>query len=569
MARIAIDPITRIEGHLRIEAQVEGGRVVDAWSSSTMWRGIEIILKDRDPRDAWVFCQRFCGVCTTVHALASVRAVEHALNIVIPDNARIMRNIIAGIQFVQDHVIHFYHLHGLDWIDIVKALQADPVKTAALAQSISDWPNSGVTMFKEVQRRVKTLVDSGQLGPFANAYWGHSAYKLPPEVNLLGVAHYLEALDWQRDVIKIQAILGAKNPHPQSYLVGGMAKPVDPASQNALNADSIANMSQLAAKSLEFVTKVYMPDLLAVAGFYKDWAALGEGTGNFMTFGEFPKDATPNSGNLWFPRGQIIGRDLSKVLPVDQAKIIEYVARSWYRYKEGDEKGKHPYDGETEAAYTGPKPPYEFLEVEKKYSWVKAPRYDGMAMEVGPLARVLVAYASGDKRTKELVDGALSKLGVTQAALFSTLGRVAARGLETQLIAEMIPGWIDELVTNMKKSDFRIHQQDLWEPSTWPKEARGYGFHDAPRGALCHWIVIRDGKIANYQAVVPSTWNLSPRDAKGVKGPVEAALIGTPVADPKMPLEILRTVHSFDPCMACAVHLVDATGRDLISVKER
>jgi Ni,Fe-hydrogenase I large subunit len=569
MARIAIDPITRIEGHLRIEAQVEGGRVVDAWSSSTMWRGIEIILKDRDPRDAWVFCQRICGVCTTVHALASVRAVEHALNIVIPDNARIMRNIIAGIQFVQDHVIHFYHLHGLDWIDILKALQADPAKTAALAQSISDWPNSSVTMFKEVQRRMKTLVDSGQLGPFANAYWGHPAYKLPPEVNLLGVAHYLEALDWQRDVIKIQAILGAKNPHPQSYLVGGMSKPVDPASQNALNADSIANMSQLAAKSLEFVTKVYIPDLLAVAGFYKDWAALGEGTGNFMTFGEFPKDATPNSDNLWFPRGQIIGRDLSKVLPVDQAKIIEYVARSWYRYKEGDEKGKHPYDGETEAAYTGPKPPYEFLEVDKKYSWVKAPRYDGMAMEVGPLARVLVAYASGDKRTKELVDGALSKLGVTQAALFSTLGRMAARGLETQLIAEMIPRWIDELVTNMKKSDFRIHQQDLWEPSTWPKEARGFGFHDAPRGALCHWIVIRDKKIANYQAVVPSTWNLSPRDAKGVKGPVEAALIGTPVADPKMPLEILRTVHSFDPCMACAVHLVDATGRDLVSVKER
>ncbi len=449
----------------------------------------------------------------------------------------------------------------------MSALKADPARTSSLAQSISDWPKSSASYFKGIQDKVKTLVDSGQLGPFANAYWGHPAYKLPPEANLMAVAHYLEALDWQRDVIKIQALLGAKNPHAQTYLVGGMSIPVDPNSQAALNAGSIAFISGLEKKALEFVQKVYIPDLLAVASFYKEWANYGGGVGNFLAYGEFPNDNESNSANLWLQRGIIKNKDLSKVHPVDHTKIMEYVTHSWYEYKEGDAKAKHPWEGETNFKYTGPKPPYEFLDTNKKYSWLKAPRYEDMPMEVGPLARMLVAYASGHKRVKEVVDSVLKKLGVGPEALFSTLGRVAARGIETLVTAEMLPVWLDQLAANMKKGDYRIHNGDRWEPSSWPKEAKGYGFHEAPRGALGHWVFIKDGKIANYQCVVPSTWNGSPRDAKGQKGPYEASLIGTPVADPNKPVEILRTVHSFDPCMACAVHVVDATGKEVTKIR--
>lgn len=496
-----------------------------------------------------------------------MRAVEDALKIIIPDNARIIRNLISGIQFVQDHVIHFYHLHALDWVDIVSALKADPAKTSSLAQSLSDWPKSSSSYFKTIQDKVKALVESGQLGPFSNAYWGHPAYKLPPEANLMAVAHYLDALDWQRDVIKIQALLGAKNPHAQTYLVGGMSIPVDPDSQNALNADSIAFMSGLAKKALEFVEKVYIPDLLAVASFYKEWANYGGGVGNFLAYGEFPNDNEPNSANLWLPRGIIKHKDLSKVYSVDHTKIMEYVTHSWYEYKEGDGKAKHPWEGETNFKYTGPKPPYDFLNTDRKYSWLKAPRYEDMPMEVGPLARMLVAYASGHKRIKEVVDSVLKKLGVGAEALFSTLGRVAARGIETLVTAEMLPVWLNELAQNMKKGDLRIHNGEKWDPSSWPKEARGYGFHEAPRGALGHWIHIKDGKIANYQCVVPSTWNGSPRDSKGQRGPYEESLIGTPVADPNRPVEILRTVHSFDPCMACAVHVVDTDGKEITKIR--
>jgi [NiFe] hydrogenase large subunit/hydrogenase large subunit len=496
-----------------------------------------------------------------------VRAVENALAIVIPDNARIIRNIITAIQYVQDHVIHFYHLHALDWVDVVSALKADPAKTASLAQSISDWPNSTAAYFKGIQNKVKTLVESGQLGPFANAYWGHPSYKLPPEANLMAVAHYLEALDWQRDVIKIQALLGSKNPHAQTYLVGGMSIPIDPNSQNALNAGSIAFMLDLAQKAKTFVEKVYIPDLLAVASFYKDWAGYGGGVGNFLAYGVFEQDNVSNTSNLYFQRGIIKNKDLSKVHPVDHTKVMEYVTHSWYEYKEGDGKGKHPWEGETNYKYSGPKPPYEFLDTNKKYSWLKAPRYEEMPMEVGPLARMLVAYGSGHKRVKEVVDSVLKKLGIGPEALFSTLGRVAARGIETLITAEMLPVWIGELAVNMKKGDFKIHNGDKWEPSKWPKEAKGYGLHEAPRGALGHWVLIKDGKISNYQCVVPSTWNGSPRDAKGQKGPYEASLIGTPVADPNKPVEILRTIHSFDPCMACAVHVVDAAGKEVTKIR--
>jgi [NiFe] hydrogenase large subunit/hydrogenase large subunit len=496
-----------------------------------------------------------------------VRAVENALGIVVPMNAVTIRNIISGIQYVHDHVVHFYHLHALDWVDVVSALKADPGNTASLAQSLSDWPTSSPTHFRSVQNKIKALVESGQLSLFTNAYWGHPAYKLPPEANLMAVAHYLEALDWQKDVIRMHGLLGAKNPHPQTYLVGGVSIPISPNSQNALNAGSIALMEEIAAKAQKFVEKVYIPDLLAIASFYKDWTRYGGGAGHYLSFGEFPNNGDSNTSYCWLPRGIIKSRDLSKVYPVDQTNIAEYVAHSWYEYKDGDEKSKHPWEGETNPKHTGPKPPYQSLDTTQKYSWVKTPRYEGTAMEVGPLARMLIAYASGHKRVKEVVGDVLKKLGVGPEALFSTLGRVAARGIETLVTAEMIPVWIGQLSANIKTGDLRIHNGEKWDPSTWPKEARGYGFHEAPRGSLCHWIVIRDGKVANYQAVVPSTWNGSPRDEKGQRGPYEASLIGTPLADPNRPIEILRTIHSFDPCMACAVHLVDGKRKELIEVK--
>jgi Ni,Fe-hydrogenase I large subunit len=568
MSRVIVDPVTRIEGHLRIEAEVDGGMVRDAWSSCTMFRGIELILKGRDPRDAWAFTQRICGVCTTVHAIASIRAVENAIGAAPPPNARLLRNLIIAAQAVQDHVIHFYHLHALDWVDIVSALSADPSKTSSLAESISDWPLSSPRYFAGIRDRIKGFVDRGQLGPFANAYWGHPAYRLPPEANLMAVAHYLEALDWQREFIKMHAVLGGKNPHLQSFLVGGMATPVDPDSQAALNTGTIAALKQLVAKARDFVVRVYIPDLLAVASFYKDWAGHGRGVGNYLAYGEYPDDDTTRPP-LFLPGGVIRGRDLSKAEPFDQTKVTEYVAHSWYQYQQGESVALHPYQGETTPNYTGPTPPYErlYTEADSKYSWLKSPRYDDQPMEVGPLARMLVAYVSGHARVKELVGTVLKALNVGPEALFSTLGRVAARGIETQVLAEKLESWVDALGANMAAGELRIHDNSKWDPSTWPADALGAGFHEAPRGALGHWVHIEDGVIGNYQCVVPSTWNAGPRDAKGSRGPYEEALIGTPVADLQRPVEILRTIHSFDPCMACGVHVVDARRREVARVR--
>ncbi|MEX0880550.1 MAG: nickel-dependent hydrogenase large subunit [Thermoanaerobaculia bacterium] len=566
MTHVVVDPVTRIEGHLRIEAEVDGGSVKDAWSSSTMFRGIEIILKGRDPRDAWAFAQRICGVCTTVHAIASIRAVENAIGATPPPNARLLRNLIMASQAIQDHVVHFYHLHALDWVDIVSALKADPKATSSLAQSISDWPLSSEKYFVTVQNRVKAFVERGQLGPFANAYWGHPAYKLPPEANLMAVAHYLEALEWQREFIKIHAIVGGKNPHLQSFLVGGMATPIDPDRQASLNIDSIDNLKSYIAKGQEFVSQVYIPDVLAIASFYKDWAGHGKGVGNYLCFGEFPEDDTPNS-KLFIPRGIIRDRNLGKIEPFDPAKVAEFVTHSWYEYAGGDDKPLHPAQGETKPNYTGPKPPYERLNLDGKYSWLKSPRYDGQPMEVGPLARMLVSYGSGHEQVKPLVDAVLAKLGVGPEALFSTLGRIAARAIETKIYVDKIGDYVDELAQNMARRELRIHDNSKWEPNTWPADCTGVGFHEAPRGALSHWVHIKDGRIANYQCVVPSTWNAGPRDAAGNRGPYESALLGTPVADPEQPLEILRTVHSFDPCMACAVHVVDSQRHEIARVK--
>jgi len=491
-----------------------------------------------------------------------VRAVENALGIEAPNNARILRNIIEGIQYVQDHVIHFYHLHALDWVDIVSALDADPSATSALAQSISDWPLSSADYFSGVKAKLSSYVSGGQLGPFANAYWGHEAYKLPPEANLMAVAHYLEALDWQREVIQAHALLGAKNPHLQTYLVGGMSTPIDPSSQSAINADTIIRLKRLFSKAKEFVDKVYLPDVLAVAPFYLEWASIGEGVGNYLSYGDFPEaDGTP-----WLPEGFIIGKDLSKVYPIDHTQISEYVSHSWYEYDD-ESKGLHPWDGVTAPNYTGPKPPYNFLNVDDKYTWMKAPRLEENPMEVGPLARMLVAYASGHKQVVATVNTVLETLGVGAEALFSTLGRTAARCIETVVTAGQLSVWVDELIASIASGDTQIHAgSEMWNPENWPAEARGWGHTEAPRGSLGHWIHIKDKKIENYQAIVPSTWNCSPRDFKGKSGPYESALVGTPIADETHPLEVLRTIHSFDPCMACGVHLLDVDGNDITQI---
>jgi Ni,Fe-hydrogenase I large subunit len=558
--------VTRIEGHLRIEAEVDEGLVKEAWASATMFRGIELILKGRDPRDAWAFTQRICGVCTTVHALASIRAVEDAIGAKPPPNARVLRNLIMASQVIQDHVVHFYHLHALDWVDVVSALGADPAATAGLAQSISDWPKSSTTYFAGVQATLKAFVEAGQLGPFSNAYWGHPAYKLPAEANLLAVAHYLEALDWQREVIRIHAILGGKNPHLQSFVVGGMATPVDPDQQASLNVGTLAELKTLIAKAKEFVAKVYIPDLLAVASFYKDWAAIGRGVGNYLVYGEYPMDDSDQPVQ-YMPSGVIRNMDLAAVEDFDPAKITEHIKHSWYDYQGGDDKGLHPSEGETKVNYTGPNPPFEKLNTDGKYSFLKAPRYDGLPMEVGPLARMLMAYAKGHADVKAVVDHVLTSLEVGPPALFSTLGRVAARGIETLVMSNKIEEWVDELGANMGRGDLRIADVDKWDPKSWPADTMGAGFHEAPRGALGHWVHIKDGRIEHYQCVVPSTWNAGPRDVAGNHGPYEAALLGTPIADPEQPIEILRTIHSFDPCMACGVHVLDPSGRELVRVK--
>jgi hydrogenase large subunit len=568
-ARVVVDPITRIEGHLRIEAAMEGDTIATAFSSGTMVRGIEVILRGRDPRDAWAFAQRICGVCTLVHGIASVRAVEDALSIQVPRNADLVRNLMIGAQYIHDHVMHFYHLHALDWVDVVSALSADPAATAQLAQSISNYPRSSAGYFADVKKKLKDFVDGGQLGIFANAYWGHPAYKLPPEANLMAVAHYLDALEWQRDVARLHAIFGGKNPHPH-FLVGGTPNPIDLNSDSAINSKRLSQVQSIIAKMREFVDQVYLPDILAIAGFYKDWGAQGEGLGNFLCYGDLPGKSINDPSSFLFPRGAILGRNLSDLQEVDlkdPEQIQEFVAHSYYDYSGGKNAGLHPYAGETKLNYTGPKPPFEQLDVDGGYSWLKSPRWKGKAMEVGPLARVLLMYAKGHEQTKALVDATLAKLEVPIEAVFSTLGRTAARAIETKVLADAMQGWHDELIANIRAGNTRTFDEKLWEPSSWPKQARGAGFMEAPRGALAHWIVIDDGKIANYQAVVPSTWNAGPRDTGGQPGAYEAALAGHKLVNPKQPIEILRTIHSFDPCIACAVHALDEDGAELIEVK--
>lgn len=582
--RVVVDPVCRIEGHLRVEVNLDDKNVIrNAVSTGTMWRGLEVILKGRDPRDAWAFTERICGVCTGTHALTSVRAVEDALKIQIPENANTIRNIMQLNLYVHDHLVHFYHLHALDWVDVVSALKADPKATSTLAQSISAWPLSSPGYFRDIQNRLKKFVESGQLGPFMNGYWGNPAYKLPPEANLMAVAHYLEALDFQKEIVKVHTIFGGKNPHP-NWLVGGVPCAINmegTGAVGAINMERLNMVKSIIDRAAEFVEQVYIPDLLAIASFYKGWLyGGGLSSKNLLSYGDIPQkanDYTP--ANLLLPRGAIINGKLNEIHPVDlndPEQIQEFVAHSWYKYPD-ETKGLHPFDGVTEPSFVlgpntkGTKTNIKELDEGGKYSWIKAPRWRGNAMEVGCLPRMVLGYLQPKQypMIHELVDGSLKKLDVPVTALFSTLGRTAARGIETAYCAKLQQEQFAKLMTNLKAGDLNTANIEKWEPSTWPKETKGAGFTEAPRGALGHWIRIKDTKIDNYQCVVPTTWNGGPRDHKGQIGAFEASLMDTPVAKADEPLEILRTLHSFDPCLACSTHVMSPDGQEMTSVKVR
>ena len=566
MARkhLVIDPITRIEGHLRIEAIIdENNVVVDAFSSSTMFRGIEEILKGRDPRDCGLLAMRICGVCTGTHYQRSIEAVEHAFNITIPKNARLVRNLIQGALYLHDHIVHFYHLHALDWVDITKALDADPKATVAEAQKWAalsgqkPW-NASEDVYSEVQSRVTRYVKQGRLGIFGNAYWGSKGFKLTPEQNLIGLSHYLDALELQRELAKMMAIFGGKNPHPQSFVVGGVT-----CVQDIKNPARIAEFKQILKKAQKFAKQSYLPDVYMAGTMYADEAleGIGGGIGNYMCYGGFNQDDLPfyESSKL-FPSGIVKNRDLTKVFDIDQTKITEDVTHAWY---EGT-TNLHPYDGVTKPAYTGfarKEDNIAYLDTKNKYSWIKSPLYDDERMEVGPLARMIVGVARGDERISKYVTTFLKNGNLPIKVLFSTVGRTAARAIETELMVDIMMTWIDELASNVAHGDLSTWTEFNFDNVS--KDAQGFGMEEAPRGGLGHWIKIKDGKVANYQAVVPSTWNAAPRDYKGRLGAYESSLIGTKVANPDQPLEILRTIHSFDPCIACAVHIIDTNGKEL------
>ena len=561
--RITVDPVTRIEGHLRIDCEVDNGKVTNAWSSGQMWRGIELILQGRDPRDAWVFTQRICGVCTTVHAIVSVRAVENALQLEVPVNAQYIRNMIVAAHAVHDHIVHFYHLSALDWVDVVSALQADPAATAKLASTLSDWPRNTVQELTAVKKRLQKLVESGQLGIFANGYWGHPAMKLPPEVNLLAAAHYLQALEYQRTANQIVSILGSKTPHIQNLAVGGVANPINLDSQSTLTLERLFHIKSLIDEIGDFVKQVYLPDIAAVGAFYADWTQYGAGVMNYLCVPEMPLDTIGNEFEL--PGGYITDGDLSTFQPISSFQdaffeqgVAESSKHAWY---EGS-ASLHPYEGETVPQYTD-------FEDDGKYSWVKAPTFNGQRAQVGPLANVLCMAAAGHEPTKRYLDTVIntaSSLAGTQiplSALHSTIGRHAARAVRCAVYYESLQNQWQLLMDNIGRGDYETFNR----PTFMKGEQRGFGFHEAPRGTLSHWVVIRDGKIANYQAVVPSTWNAGPRDEADELGPYEASLLDNPIADPERPLEVIRTVHSFDPCLACAIHMVDGRQQEIIRVK--
>lgn len=562
MSRITLDPITRIEGHLRIDCDIEGGHVKKAWSSGQMWRGIEKILEGRDPREAWMFTQRICGVCTTVHAITSVRAVENALKLPVPMNAQLIRNMIITAHSVHDHIVHFYHLCALDWVDITSAIQADPVKTLKLAETVSDWNGNSLNYFKEVKAKLKSVVDSGQLGIFANGYWGHPAMKLPPELNLLAAAHYLKALEYQRKANEIVSILGSKTPHIQNLAVGGVSNPINPNSQATLTIERLLKIKTQLDEIGDFVKKVYFVDACAVAAHYADWTKYGKGVTTYLSVPELPLDEMGTQFSL--PGGYLSSDGkFTQIRSFDDEffskNVQEASKHSWYS---DDGKPLHPYEGKTNPKYTD-------FQADGKYSWVKAPTFEGKPAQVGPLANVLAMFHAGHEPTKKYTTAALKTISslagasVGVDALHSTIGRIGARAIRCQVYYdELVKSW-DMLIANIGKGDVATYNK----PNFPSGMIKGVGFHEAPRGVLSHWTVIDGGKIKNYQCVVPSTWNAAPRNDSSEPGPYEASLVGNPIADQEKPLEVLRTIHSFDPCLACAIHLTDTKNRKSTSVQ--
>ena len=562
--RISIDPITRIEGHLRIDCEIENGVVTNAWSSGTMWRGMENIVKGSDPRDAWMIMQRICGVCTTVHAIMSVRAVEDALGAKVPVNAQYIRNMILSAHSMHDHIVHFYQLSAMDWVDITAALSADPDKAAEMLKGVSTWGLNSANEFRNVQNKIKSLVESGQLGIFANGYFGHPAMKLPPEVNLIAVAHYLQALECQRDCNRIVALLGGKTPHIQNLAIGGVANPINLDSQSVLNLERLMFVKSCIDRLNDFVTQVYRVDAAIIAAYYPEWLNLGKTSGNYLSVPEYPIDG--DNSKFALTGGYIENFDISTFRPITQQKdefvvkgIKESGKHAWYE----DDEPLEPWAGLTRPKYTG-------WQDEGKYSWVKAPSFYGKVVEVGPLAYLMCNLANENKDTLHHfnhIKGLYEKLsGNTLSVdhLHSTLGRIIARTVHCCVLNNILEQQWKLLVDNIGTGDTVAYlKTDI--PQTG--EFKGVGFGEVPRGMLSHWVVVKNGKIENYQAVVPSTWNAGPRNQNDEMGPYELSIIGTPVADPTKPLEVVRTIHSFDPCMSCAVHVVNTENGEVTQVK--
>jgi quinone-reactive Ni/Fe-hydrogenase large subunit len=564
--RVVVDPITRIEGHLRAEVVVnDDGVVENAYISSTLWRGLEVIAKGRDPRDVPFMMQRICGVCTYSHYLKSTMAVEDALGIKIPLNAELVRTLMNISLFMHDHVVHFYQLHGLDWVDIVSALKADPKKASELAFKYADDPiATGVNDLIRVQEKVKKFAENPQgLGPFANAYWGHPTYRFTPEQNLIALSHYLKALELQRVAARMMAIFGGKNPHPQSLTVGGVTCVMD-IQDPARMGEWMVQFQEMA----NFINNAYHADIVMAAEMYKDEPSVVKpiGVKNFMAHEDF----LMGRGEYLFSSGYVLNGDLTKAYDINEDLITEEATHSWYK----DDQPLHPYDGRTNPNYTGLRDGEsvgpdgqmthsKLIDESQKYSWIKSPRYDGKPMEVGPLACMVVGYAKGNKKIQKAVNDFLKRTGLPVEALFTTLGRTAARMLQAKLIADNGLRAFNSLVENLKVDQTTCAPYVIDKN----KEYKGRGIGDVPRGMLSHWIRIKNGVVENYQAVVPSTWNAGPIDANGQHGPYEADLIGLKIHDLTQPLEIIRIIHSYDPCIACAVHVMDTKGNKLSEYK--
>ncbi|CAB0539906.1 nickel-dependent hydrogenase large subunit [Corynebacterium diphtheriae] len=575
--RVVIDPLTRIEGHLRIELERDGKNISNAWSETIQFRGIETIVKGRDPRDVWAFVGRICGVCTSTHSVAAVMAVENAIGSQVPKQAELIRDILLGAQEIHDHVVHFYHLHALDWVNVVSAAEADPKKAVEFANKIgSKWKGNTESQFAKVKKTVQGILDSGQLSIFTGGYWDHPDYRLPAEANLMAVSHYLDALEFQRSIIRITTIFGGKNPHP-NFLVGGMACNIDPNKSETFNQVQLDQIKDWTDEIQEFVKECYYPDAVAIMGAYKDYFKIGASSPNFLAIGMAGTRyaggvvGTPRShSNRDIKPGVILDGDYSKVHPLDHDKIREYISSAWYSYEEGDDAGLQPLVGETTVNYTGPTPPYTWLADDDKYTWSKAPRYDGRPTQVGPVARVLSAYIQGHAHTRKLVDDALRSVDMQVKDLNSTAGRTLARAIEAittadHMAVDLLPAFVQGIVGG----DYEVFDSSKWEPDTWPKEASdGFGLMEVARGCLGHYVTIEDQKVTRYQAVVPTTWLAGGRDPQGNMGPYEESLAGGghPLLDPKQPLEPLRTIHSFDPCMSCAVHVLDVEGHEEFQV---